>query len=582
MKRTISFATLTLIGCSLAGCGQPSASTNPSVPPAANSPQHDPVAKSDTASKTETVTKPEPVATKAESASSVETLAVAASTLAPAAPTTNPVAPVKTAEQPTKAPEPSATAVTAAAVAPPAEPTTASAALKLIDLQTFPQLNARSAMEQGPTCLYYLGESTIKGADAFYQSEFKSRGWTELPNIITPSEQYYDRLYAKDGYYVRCTVSSGSKEGEIGVNISNLGNVDVRLLPIMPDAIPAAEATAVNAGHQTASSIIDVANTLSKKLLDLGWQEVREFFKPDIDVPHYRSIEFRKNAARVMLGIHKDPNKPADKTGVFYLAEFGIPFDIPTLDSRKILKLDLISKRASFGFEGDDAAMLSLFEKSSEAFGWKLKNAEQFKKGEAGSLLISTGPKMGTIARIATEKEQRTIALEHLAMPDVKPKSEEVKTENVAATPPTSNKTKAKSEADSQFDKIQSEVNKTIDSELQKALGSINGGAGGIPKANMADLQAKAANLLKDMQKEDAADEEVSNSPTKPNVNPFAVSEDKEPIAPADLSIQSSQCVIKLAKRLLHSNTCSPTTKWSMTKPPKCSCSATSHSTKTN
>lgn len=137
--------------------------------------------------------------------------------------------------------------------APAPEPSTSAATTRLIDLQKFPRIKAKGVLDQGPTYIYYFGEASVKSADAFYQSELKTAGWIENPSNIPASEQYFDRLYSKSGSYVRATVSEGSKAGEVGVSLSSLGNVDVRLLPKMDDAVPV-DSTPVNAGHQSDKS----------------------------------------------------------------------------------------------------------------------------------------------------------------------------------------------------------------------------------------------------------------------------------------------------------------------------------------
>ncbi len=518
MSQKFPFATITFIGLSFAGCGQPSASIAPTAT---------------TSSMPLPQTPSEPQTTLTAASTPESPSQTAAPTVAESAPA-NSAAPQLAAK-----PNP-----------PAAEPSSAVASLRVIDLLTFPRINQKRVMDQGPTYVYYTGESSIKGADAFYQSEFKSRGWMELPNLSPPSEQYSDRLFSKDGNYVRATVSSGGKAGEIGVNLSNLGNVDARLLPMMEDAAPT-ESTPVNAGHATAHSIIEVAESLSAKLTELGWQEVRDFFTPDIDVPHYRSIKYRKNAMRINLGIYRDPQNPADKTKVFYHSEFAIPFDIPTPDPRKLLKLDLTSMKAAFEYDAEQADMFALFEKSSEGFGWKFKNAEPFQKADVASLLISSGPKTGLIARLVSEKDQRLISIEQVAMPDaqdMKTKDRETKdleteAESVASTNPVL--TKTKSEVDTEIDKIQSEVTKAIDLEMQKALGSLNSTAGGASKANMADLQAKAAAMMKSLNAEDASTVETKR---ETDAVTFVAQDDKEPIEPNDIGIKVSQCVIKTGK----------------------------------
>ncbi len=515
---------LAIIGLSLSGCGQPSVSIGP--------------AASSNAIAATTSIKP----TNSEPNQSDGNPAIAELGEGKAS------APATTSDTPTIAtPEPDTVppAVQAAQVSlPVVQPSTAAASVGAIDLLTFPRINQKGVMDQGSTYVYYMGESSVKSADAFYQAEFKSHGWEESRSLTPSSEQYTDRTYSKDGYYVRATISSGSKAGEIGVNLANLGNIDARLLPKMEDA-ESTESTAVNAGHKTAHSIIEVAESLSRKLTDLGWQEVRDFFTPDSNVPHYRSIKYRKNAMRINLGIYRDPKNPADKTIVFYHSEFAIPFDIPTPDHRKLLKLDLTSMRAAFESDVDRSTMLEMFEKPVAEYGWKLKNAEQFQNGEAASLLISTGPKMGIIARSVEEKDIRSIAMEYVPMPEIQPKDVEFPNEQVAFIEPDANRTNTKSDVEKQIDQIQAEVASQIDVELNKVLGSLRGESGSASSASLADIQAKASSLMKSLKNEASSPTEITN---KSKSNPFVASDDKEPVEAADLGIKASQCVIKTDK----------------------------------
>ncbi len=215
-----------------------------------------------------------------------------------------------------------------------AAPTTALEAIKAIDLLALPRIKEKRMMESGPTYVYYSAEGTLASADAFYQAELGSKGWKELPAFSPATESYADRSFEKNGFVVRVSLSVGSSQGELGVMLANLGNVDVRKLPKMADAdtgnIPSSP---VNATHKTEKSIPEVADTLGKELLSQGWQPYADFHETPMDVPHYRSLRFRKEAVRINLGIVRNPQNPADKTTVFYHAEFVTPFDIPTSDS---------------------------------------------------------------------------------------------------------------------------------------------------------------------------------------------------------------------------------------------------------
>ncbi|MEQ1827139.1 MAG: hypothetical protein ABL921_14385 [Pirellula sp.] len=434
-----------------------------------------------------------------------------------------------------------------------AEPATASKTLAVIDLMELPRINVKSFWNDDPTNVYYSCESSLAAVDAFYKAEFESRGWSQVPSQITPTDQYIDRNFSKDGFVVRFGASIGSTRGEIALTLSNLGNIDVRQLPVMDDAEPT-PSTAVSAGHKTARSIPDVAETLGKKMLDLGWQAYTEFYAPPTDVPHYRSLTFRKNAIRVNLGIVLDPRNPSEKTTVFYHAEYVIPIDIPTPDSRQTLRLDLSSSRAAFTTTASRAEMISLLAKASEQFQWTLKNAEEFEAGDAHGVLIATGPKSALMARLVETEGTMSMSFEKAAF---KNETTEIETSKVAITetePSPSQSRSTKNEIDTTVESIQSEVSKTINDELKKALGSLQGlgtarsnPLGGV---DLAELQAKANALTKSFAEKDV-DESPSNSTT---VNPYDVPEDTEAFDAADLKIASSKCVLKHGKKTYQLN----------------------------
>jgi hypothetical protein len=538
MKYSIRFALLaTFVILETVGCGKSDAPANTSnssvvsggASQAATTGVADTGATSSTPQTGKTATAPSvPPAAEETPASSPKTAAIAEDTQA-----------VSALQQRIEAPA-------GAAVAAPVEPATAAQTLQMVDLMQLPTIKVKSALSSEPTYVYYSCDSSLASADAFYKAEFASRGWKEIPSIATQTEQYIDRNFAKDGFVVRFGASIGGSKGEISIMLSHLGNVDVQTLPKMEDA-ESTPTNVVNAGHLTTKSIPEVVETLEKKMLDLGWQRYTDFYAPSNEVPHYRALTFRKNAVRVTLGVVRNPNNPSEKNTVFYIADHVIPFDIPTPDSRQTLKLDLTGHRAAFETSVDRTQMIALLKKESDRFRWTLKNADAFGAGKEHGLLIATGPDSALMGRLVESNGVMSIWLERTRLNQATTESEPANTSVAESTPATNNTTNSKpekTEADKTFQAIQSEVDKTINDELKKALGSLQGLGGG-GAVDISALQAKADALTKQMKLDDEDDADNKTAASKSQTNPFDVPEDKDPVSAADAKIATSKCTIK-------------------------------------
>lgn len=542
MKFTGKIATITAISLAVTGCGQSSVQSSANGSNAASTASADGTAKSDSpAQDSPTKSAPtEPATVPAEANKSNATgdknSAAKSDSTANDSSAKDPSA--GSAASAEKAKSNKATEAVKAAVAP----TTATQAIEKIDLLALPRLKEKRLMESCSTYVYYSAEGALPSADAFFKAELGSKGWKELPSETPATDSYIDRHFEKDGYVLRVSLSVGSTQGELGVMMTNLGNVDVRNLPQMPDADKVGIPTsAVNATHKTAKTIPEVAEVLNKQLLALGWQPYAEFFETPMDVPHYRSLKYRKEAARIILGIVKNPQDPAEKTTVFYHAEHVIPFDIPTAKSEQVLKLDMIGNRAAFEFTSSRDEMVTLLKKDADRFGWKLMKADQFAAGETSAIAIEAKNGQYLVARLVESEGKYSVSIEKGVKP-VEKKPETPEQESLAKNDSSSAKPPAKSELQSEIEKLHDETNAQIQAELSKALGSVKGlSAGG--KMDLAELQAQADRLNKAFgQNDDDADDKPKADSNK---NPFDVAEEKVQLTDADKAIKSSLCTIK-------------------------------------
>lgn len=423
-----------------------------------------------------------------------------------------------------------------------AEPASVRDAISMIDLRSLPRLREKNILDQSSTMYYYSAEGSVAAVDAMLRSELTARGWKEEPGITPATDQYVDRSYEQKGFRLRLGISTGSTAGEVAVNISNVGNVDVRTLPKTSDA-EAIESSPVNATHRTAKSIPQIVAELEPKMKEMGWQVCEDFFANPIDVPHFKSIAFRKNGMKVNLGMARDPRNAAEKTNVFYNADIVLPFDIPATDSK--IKLDTISAKAKHELAGGPDAVLAMVQKSTDSFGWKLLNAKEFEKGDSTTLVADTGRDERIVIGMEEEDGKNLVTYQRVVVPkkqdsnsstDDNPQVAEANTDSSSVVQAN---TKVKDGIDAEMNNFQAEVNSTIQNELSKALGSLNSSANKSP-AELADMQARALEMLKNVGVDNDADDEAT-APTEATQNEDGpVPEDTEEIAPADRNIQKT------------------------------------------
>ena len=421
------------------------------------------------------------------------------------------------------------------------KPATAKDTLAVVNLLDLPRLEENAVLQSGPTYLYYSCKGMLPEADAFYKKMFESRGWKELPPLTQPTEQYIDRLFEKDGFCVRSSLSLGGERGELAILLASLGNVDMRSLPRLPDAEALEPATPVTLTFKTASSIPDAADAIDKQLVQAGWQRWKEFYATPTEVPHYRDMHYRKEACRLLVGIVKNPQNPAEKTSVSYLAEYVTPFDIPTLDGTRTLKLDMFENRAAFEMTNSRKDLVSCLQSESARFGWKVTDADTFVSGDSHMLPIHLDSGAYLVARLVESAGVYSGNIEFYAKaPQKALASAQPSVESAAVTDAAIAAESSSPVKDSTFDELNGQINSAIQTELAKALDSLGGTSSADTAANLADLQAKAAAI---QAKLDAADEKLENDPSEsdePAENPFDIAEDTAPPSAEIRSIKKS------------------------------------------
>ena len=427
----------------------------------------------------------------------------------------------------------------------PVKPATNKETIATANLLELPRFGEGDAMQSSSTYLYYSTKGTLPAADDFYKSKLSALGWKEIPGSTPVTEHYIDRLYSKDGFYLRASLSLGGQPDELGVMLASLGNIDVRNLPKLSDAESTFAATPVNVTYQTQKSIPEAVDELQKMLVEQGWQPWNEFQDNPVSVPHYRDLHYRKEACRLLIGIVKNPQNPADKTSVSYISEYVTPFDIPMLPNGRTLKMDLYSNRASFDTSSARADLVKLLQSHSEGFGWTINNADKFESGDEHMLPIHTKSGAYLVARLVESGGKYSASIEAFtAAPETK--SPAIETVSEVESPVRESENTAK--ADATFQAIEAEVNSAIQAEVAKAIGSLGNTSQNAPM-NLSDLEAKAKELQTMLATEGQENDTMEDDASK--ANPFDVAEDTDAPSVEYQSIKEPICKVTFGDKVI-------------------------------
>jgi hypothetical protein len=368
----------------------------------------------------------------------------------------------------------------AATAETPRTPALAAEFLKSIDLRKMPRINETRVLDEGPTHIHYSAKTTIAGGDAFCSAELASRGWKPVPGEPMVTEQYAERLFEKDGFYVRLSMGAGADEGVAGISLYNLGNIDLRVLPRLGDAAIVTGSTPVNVNYQTDASLADATKYCREQMSKLGWREFGSIDGPNVDVPHVKQLSYFQNAARLDVMIAKVFDKPAGPTHVAYMAQHGLTFDLPVMQDATDVKLDLYSGRAEYQSPSTPEQVFAFYDSAGKRLGWKPQEKGTHVQKDSASMIAEDQPELGFGLHISRKDKQSKISYTRLSLkqPAEVAEAEEPKAPQVAATEPA-----ATPESKTTVDPTE-EVAAEILKEVQKSL-----------KGDLGDLQKELKKL---------------------------------------------------------------------------------------
>lgn len=251
----------------------------------------------------------------------------------------------------------------------PGEPTTASAAAKVLDLRTLPlPEGARPGGIHTMAILMYETSGTPKATFSQQLKQLTQLDWKELPGTYLDKTSGSAHL-SKDGFIVALSSSDLSsdpdKAGRSSVTIVNHGNVDTAKLPL-PPGVKRFYSNPSQASYLAEGNVADTAEACRKLLLAAGWEP----YGTASSDPQSPMMYFKKNAIRLMAWVSTAPAQ-GNKTHLQYTtallsADLPIPPDVPDPrynDSDKTLRYD---------FSGEDTApVVDFYHQELTAQGWK-------------------------------------------------------------------------------------------------------------------------------------------------------------------------------------------------------------------
>ncbi len=267
------------------------------------------------------------------------------------------------------APKKAKAAESAAAAEKPREPATAEQAAKVLDLRTFPVMEAGKV--QGArrlAALSYEAPADVKMAFEFQQRQFQERGWKELPSTQVEAT-YASAMFTKEGFAVHVSISEQSsdpkKKGWAQVMIGNYGNIDMAKLPV-PMGVKPSYLAPSGASYITEAKVPETAEACRKLLVDQGWTP----YGTASSDPKSPMMYFKRNAVRLMAWVSSAPAL-GGKSVIQYSSE-QLSADLPMPPTAPDPSYSDDDKTVRFDWPGEDGTeVITFYRTELEKQGWK-------------------------------------------------------------------------------------------------------------------------------------------------------------------------------------------------------------------
>ena len=248
---------------------------------------------------------------------------------------------------------------------------TTTAAAKVIDLRTFPQLpKAKPRRPPVLASISYEAPGSVKEGFAFIVDKLSEQKWTELPGGYQ-SDQSSNGTFERDGYTLSVSVSKGRSDAEktVDVQIINHGNVDLSKLPT-PPGTESLYNFPVTSMFVTEVSVAKTVAALRKLLMDAGWEPYGTAGDTQ---------QFRQNAVQLSATVASSPAQQG-KTMINFTAQL-MSLEIPLIPNAERAQYSDSPTQLSFDTQASFEEVSKFYRESLAQYGWKATRDELTKIG---------------------------------------------------------------------------------------------------------------------------------------------------------------------------------------------------------
>jgi len=217
------------------------------------------------------------------------------------------------------------------------QPANASQLLAALELRTLPRLPAAKVTLASDTMVAYSAPGTVADAKAFYHHLLGTLGWQAQPaDPYTPDYLTFKR------HTIELFISLTQSGQQVEVNLTNLGNMDVRKLPKFDEANSAiVYENASTSSYTTQADLLSIETGLLRQMSQAGWVAVARLNASSQAEPDVRDLEFYKAGMVIRVSIRKFPATP-DRYTVQLSKSLGMSA-LPVPDDVSFVEADLIS-----------------------------------------------------------------------------------------------------------------------------------------------------------------------------------------------------------------------------------------------
>lgn len=250
------------------------------------------------------------------------------------------------------------------------EPVSLAEAVKAIDMREAPRLDGAQVMIQEVGQLHYSAPVEIGEAAEFYQAELSRRDWIEQTESTYIEAEYAQLSFTKNDFYLSLSILPNYQdESLVDVTLQNHGNVDVRALPVFPEAEWLAANSQMTAIYVTPVAVAEVVDFTRQELAAQGWHE---YIRPNTgyaDDPDNKTLAFKQNGVGLTAYIAVAPAQDGKTTTQYSVVLLSN--ELPTMVEATEVEFDEHEPYLSHLTPADIETATGFYRQELAALGWE-------------------------------------------------------------------------------------------------------------------------------------------------------------------------------------------------------------------